>query len=62
LAVEETLKKFDIDFNKCSSTTTNGAKAMTDLKKGFTSQLKQRNLNILIKGFTVFGTHVVYGF
>ncbi|KAG5315467.1 F200A protein, partial [Acromyrmex insinuator] len=35
--------KFDIDFNKYSSITTD-AKAMTDLKKGFTGQLKQRNL------------------
>ncbi|KYN11922.1 General transcription factor II-I repeat domain-containing protein 2B [Trachymyrmex cornetzi] len=48
LAVEETLKKFDIDFGKCSLIMTNGAKAMTGLKKGFAGQLKQRNLNIPI--------------
>ncbi|KAG5324769.1 GTD2A protein, partial [Pseudoatta argentina] len=44
----ETLKKFDIDFSKCSSITTDSAKAMIDLKKGFAGQLKQRNLNIPI--------------
>ncbi|KAG5344029.1 GTD2A protein, partial [Acromyrmex charruanus] len=48
LTVEETLKKFDIDFSKCSSITTDSAKAMIDLKKGFAGQLKQRNLNIPI--------------
>ncbi|KAG5313996.1 GTD2A protein, partial [Acromyrmex insinuator] len=48
LAVEEILKKFDIDFSKCSSITTDGAKAMTGLKKGLAGKLKQRNLNILI--------------
>ena len=41
LTVEETLKKFDIDFSKCSSITTDSAKAMIDLKKGFAGQLKQ---------------------
>ncbi|KYN03873.1 General transcription factor II-I repeat domain-containing protein 2B, partial [Cyphomyrmex costatus] len=48
LAVEETLKKFNIDFSKCSSITTDGAKAMTGSKIGFAGQLKQRNLNIPI--------------
>ncbi|KAG5328797.1 SCND3 protein, partial [Acromyrmex heyeri] len=45
--IEEILKKFNLDFGKCSSITTDGAKAMTDLKKGFIGQLKQRNLNII---------------
>jgi len=40
LAVEETLKKFKTDFNKCSSITTDGAKAMTGLKKGFRWSIK----------------------
>ena len=48
LAVEESLKKFDIDFSKCCSITTDGAKAMTGFKKRFAGQLKQRNLNIPI--------------
>jgi len=42
LAVEEILKIFfDIDFSKYSSITTDGAKAMTGLKKEFAGQLKQ---------------------
>ncbi|KYN18712.1 General transcription factor II-I repeat domain-containing protein 2B [Trachymyrmex cornetzi] len=48
LAVEEILQKFNIDFSKCSSITTDGARAMTGLKIGFAGQLKQRNLNIPI--------------
>ncbi|KYM84285.1 General transcription factor II-I repeat domain-containing protein 2 [Atta colombica] len=36
LVVEEILKKFETDFNKCSSIMTDGAKAMTGLQKGFT--------------------------
>jgi len=40
LAVEKTLKNFDIGFGKCSSITTDGARAMAGLKKGF-GQLKQ---------------------
>ncbi|XP_029160186.1 general transcription factor II-I repeat domain-containing protein 2B-like [Nylanderia fulva] len=48
LAVDDSLKKFDIDFSKCSSVTTDGAKAMTGSKIGFAGQLKQRNINIPI--------------
>lgn len=47
-AVEKSLKKFDVDFNKCSSIATDGAKAMTGSKTGFAGQIKQRNLNIPI--------------
>ncbi|EZA53490.1 General transcription factor II-I repeat domain-containing protein 2B [Ooceraea biroi] len=46
LAVEGALKKFDIDLSKCSSITTDGAKAMIGSKIGFAGQLKQRNFNI----------------
>lgn len=48
MAVEDSLKKFDVDFSKCSSITTDGAKAMTGSKIGFAGQLKQRNFNIPI--------------
>jgi len=53
LAVEEILTKFDIDFSKCSSIMTDGAKTMRDLKKGFADHLKQRNSNISI-------IHIIY--
>lgn len=41
-AVNNTLKKFDTDFSKCSAIVTDGAKAMTGSKIGFFGQLKQR--------------------
>jgi len=45
-AVEATLQKFSIDFSKCSSIVTDGAKAMTGSKTGFLGQLKHRNMEI----------------
>lgn len=43
-AVNQTLKKFNIDFSKCSAIVTDGAKAMIGSKNGFFGQLKQRGL------------------
>ncbi|XP_018369071.1 PREDICTED: general transcription factor II-I repeat domain-containing protein 2B-like [Trachymyrmex cornetzi] len=61
LAVEEILQKFNIDFSKCSSITTDGARAMTDLKIGFAGQLKQRNLNIPIIHYTIIHQEALAG-
>jgi len=47
-AVEQTLKKFNIDFSKCSAIVTDGAKAMTGSKIGFFCQIKQRDLKFPI--------------
>lgn len=43
-AVSQTLKKFDIDFLKCSAIVTDGAKAMIGSKNGFFGLIKQRGL------------------
>lgn len=43
-AVNQTLEKFDIDFSKCSSIVTDGAKSMIGSKNGLNSQIKQRDL------------------
>ncbi|XP_029173916.1 general transcription factor II-I repeat domain-containing protein 2A-like, partial [Nylanderia fulva] len=43
-AVEKTLNKFNLDFTKCSSIITDGAKAMTGSKNGFLGQIRQRDL------------------
>lgn len=45
-AVNQTLKKFNIDFSKCSAIVTDGARAMLGSKNGFFGQLKQRDLKI----------------
>lgn len=42
-AVNNTLKKFNTDFAKCSAIVTDGAKAMTGSKNGFFGHLKQRD-------------------
>ncbi|KAG5310765.1 F200B protein, partial [Acromyrmex insinuator] len=55
--VEEILKKFNLDFGKCSSIMTDGAKAMTGLKKGFIGQLKQRNIHRIIHQEALAGKH-----
>ncbi|EZA59651.1 General transcription factor II-I repeat domain-containing protein 2B, partial [Ooceraea biroi] len=48
LAVEESLTKFGVDFSKCSSIATDGARAMIGSNIEFAGQIKQRNLNIPI--------------
>lgn len=53
LAVEKSLKKFNVDFNKCSSTTTDGAKVMTGSEIEFVGQLRQRNINIPILHYII---------
>lgn len=47
-AVENTIKKFNIDFTKCSAIITDGAKAMTGSKNGFLGQIRQRGLKFPI--------------
>lgn len=47
-AVENTLKKFNIDFTKCSAIVTDGAKAMTGSQNGFLGQIRQRDLKFPI--------------
>lgn len=39
-AVENTLKKVNIDFTKCSSIVTDGAKAMKGSQNGFLGQIR----------------------
>ncbi|XP_036139535.1 general transcription factor II-I repeat domain-containing protein 2B-like [Monomorium pharaonis] len=43
-AVDQTLKKFDTNFVKCSAIVTDGAKAMIGAKNGLFGQIKQRGL------------------
>lgn len=47
-AIEQTLKKFNTDFSKCSAIVTDGAKAMTGSKIGFVGQIKQRDFKFPI--------------